>query len=403
MAACRHVVPRLAGTSPKRYPATPSGMEISYGRIPGTCLDCSNGSVRRPGTAFVDVANHRQQRGPDTRHRLDLQQLQPAVGERHRAGRLPCAQQRRQRRRWRSAAAVGGGILLRSRRRGPNITAGGAVHRHLHALRLRRPAAPACRSLEVTSRGRTVPQPNNAQINGALSTFEGFPSMPRIDTLTSTIATRGQWQPVYEYQIGSNLVTGTASCDEGRYVGPLHKSGRRSANRSSLLGAVADFPSGTLTFPVLRGARAPARNTVRPVSGAPAVANGTVIAFKATTRTRRMAWAEPASTTAMSGGQCRENRLFNWSPRHRDRDPETGQALQWPPTFRPSHRSQNAGTASCDSFHRIGHEKAPTRREASTSCRCNPSAGELLAGIGTTNTRCRKTGMPNRLGSFIAS
>jgi Bacterial Ig-like domain (group 3) len=133
---------------------------------------------------------------------------------------------------------------------------------------------------EVTSRGKTVPQPNNAQINGALSTFEEFPSMPRIDTLTSTIATRGQSQPVYEYQIGIDPVTGlpltTKVGTSGLYTNP----GGVLQTGASLLGAVADFPSGTLTFPYYAVPGAPAGTRFDQFPGAPAVANGTVIAFK---------------------------------------------------------------------------------------------------------------------------
>ncbi len=52
-------------------------------------------------------------------------------------------------------------------------------------------------------RGEPVPAPNNT---GA--TFNEFPSIPRIDTRWRTIATRGQSQPVLEYQIGEVPGTG---------------------------------------------------------------------------------------------------------------------------------------------------------------------------------------------------
>ena len=51
--------------------------------------------------------------------------------------------------------------------------------------------------VSIAVRGSTVPQPNNTA-----ATFNEFPSVPRIDATSNMIATRGQSQPVLEYQIG---------------------------------------------------------------------------------------------------------------------------------------------------------------------------------------------------------
>ena len=133
---------------------------------------------------------------------------------------------------------------------------------------------------EITARGKTVPQPNNALINGELATFNEYPSTPRIDMMTSTIATRGQSTPVYEYQIGVDPVTGlpltTKIGTSGIYTNP----GGVLRTGASLLGAVLDFPSGTPTFPYYAVPGAPAGTRFDQFPGGPAVTNGTVIAFK---------------------------------------------------------------------------------------------------------------------------
>ena len=71
----------------------------------------------------------------------------------------------------------------------------------------------------MTARGSTVPQPNNTD-----ATFNEFPSIPRIDAKSSMIATRGQSQPVLEYQTGVDPLTGdpvtTRGGTSGIYTNP---------------------------------------------------------------------------------------------------------------------------------------------------------------------------------------
>jgi len=133
---------------------------------------------------------------------------------------------------------------------------------------------------EITARGKTVPQPNNALINGALAKFEEFPSTPRIDALSPTIATRGQSQPVYEYQVGIDPTTGLPLTTKVGTSGVYTNPGGLLVTGASLLGAVTDFPSGTVTFPYYSVPGAPAGTRFDQFPGAPTVTNGTVIAFK---------------------------------------------------------------------------------------------------------------------------
>lgn len=71
----------------------------------------------------------------------------------------------------------------------------------------------------IAVRGDEVPAPNNT---GA--TFNEFPSIPRIDASSDMIATRGQSQPVLEYQVGIDSLTGepvtTRGGTSGIYTNP---------------------------------------------------------------------------------------------------------------------------------------------------------------------------------------
>ncbi len=134
--------------------------------------------------------------------------------------------------------------------------------------------------VEITARGKTVPQPNNALINGALSSFMEFPSTPRIDILSATVATRGQSQPVYEYQTGIDPATGLPLTTKVGTSGIYTNPGAALITGTSLLGGVTDFPSGVVTFPHYSVPGAPAGTRFDQFPGSPAVTNGTIIAFK---------------------------------------------------------------------------------------------------------------------------
>jgi len=130
--------------------------------------------------------------------------------------------------------------------------------------------------------GDVVPQPNNIE-NPGPAPFNEFPSIPRIDLMTRTIATRGQSRPVWEYAIdalGSTTRIGTS----GIYTTP---GGDGLVTGLSLLGAVTAFETGDLVFPQFQvpGTRPGTRFDQFPgapgVAGAiPGVAGSTAIVFK---------------------------------------------------------------------------------------------------------------------------
>lgn len=130
----------------------------------------------------------------------------------------------------------------------------------------------------VFRRSGAVPQPNNTSTGkgGQFATFNEFPSVPRIDAGSSTIATRGQSTPVWSYMLddGSESRTGTA----GIYVTSSHGMPTTGA---SMLGDV--YEGGIQTFPQFQvpvhGA-VPVGTGFDQFPGSPAVTERTTIVFK---------------------------------------------------------------------------------------------------------------------------
>lgn len=109
-----------------------------------------------------------------------------------------------------------------------------------------------------------VPQPNN---NG--STFNEFPSIPRIDLLTNTIATRGQSQPVWTYTLEDNSETKVGT--SGVYV---MLPGKTTLSGLTQLGVVPGF-----SYFQVPGEPAAAKTKYDQFPGGPAV-SGTKVVFK---------------------------------------------------------------------------------------------------------------------------
>ena len=124
----------------------------------------------------------------------------------------------------------------------------------------------------------TVPQPNNLD-----APFNEFPSIPRIDIGSATIATRGQSRPVWEFAIGYDDATDppteltTRVGTSGVYATP----GGVPTTGASLLGAVADWqPPYTLAFPQYQVPGALAGIRFDQFPGAPGLAGPKTIVFK---------------------------------------------------------------------------------------------------------------------------
>jgi hypothetical protein len=130
----------------------------------------------------------------------------------------------------------------------------------------------------VFRRSGAVPQPNNTTTgkNDQLASFNEFPSVPRIDAGSDTIATRGQSTPVWTYMLadGSETRTGTA----GIYTSSGHGM---PATGASMLGDVVE--GGIQAFPYFQvpvhGA-VPAGTGFDQFPGSPAVTERITIVFK---------------------------------------------------------------------------------------------------------------------------
>jgi len=130
----------------------------------------------------------------------------------------------------------------------------------------------------VFRRSGAVPQPNNTTtgMGGGLASFNEFPSVPRIDAGSDTIATRGQSTPLWTYMLddGSESRTGTS----GIYTSSAHGMPTTGA---SMLGDVVE--GGVQTFPYFQvpvhGA-VPAGTGFDQFPGSPAVTERTTIVFK---------------------------------------------------------------------------------------------------------------------------
>jgi hypothetical protein len=136
----------------------------------------------------------------------------------------------------------------------------------------------------VFRRSGAVPQPNNTTTGkgGQLATFNEFPSVPRIDAGSDTIATRGQSTPVWTYldeKTGTETRTGTS----GIYTSASHGMPTTGA---SLLGDV--YEGGVQTFPYFQvpvhgdalAGYVPAGTGFDQFPGSPAVTERTTIVFK---------------------------------------------------------------------------------------------------------------------------
>ena len=142
----------------------------------------------------------------------------------------------------------------------------------------------------IVERGDEVPQPNNTQTppnSGELASFLEFPSFPRIDADLEIVATRGQHQPVWTYEVGKGEETrvGTA----GVYVA---ENGMLETG-ASLLGAVLDEGSGLPVFPEFSVPGMPEGTRFDQFPGAPSL-DGGMLAFKGN-------FTDPASGVGKTG------------------------------------------------------------------------------------------------------
>ena len=161
-----------------------------------------------------------------------------------------------------------GMVVFRARSKGPNMMSGIYRRDMLTGGVLER----------VADRNTMVPAPNNTTYppDNTLSEFIEFPSIPRISAVAGTIATRGNSQPVWTYQLdGADTKAGTT----GLYM----LLGTNLTTGVSQLGAVPPPTSpvyGVNYFPYMQVPGAPAGTKFDVFPGSPAVADGDIVVFK---------------------------------------------------------------------------------------------------------------------------
>jgi hypothetical protein len=176
-------------------------------------------------------------------------------------------------------------VVIRARSRGGQGDSGGQGvggsgteqgNQPVHGIYTRDMSVLGSRIVRILDRKTEVPQPNNAHYppsNPLLTTFIETPSFPRIDILSNTIATRGNHQPVWIYEVGTDPETGepieTRAGTTGIYTNPFGNL----ITGASKLGAVPDFE-----FFAVPGLDPPTMFDVFP--GAPAVTGDSTIVFK---------------------------------------------------------------------------------------------------------------------------
>ena len=168
-------------------------------------------------------------------------------------------------------------------------------------------AVPASSINIIADRDTDVPQPNNTEypIPGGqgttrLSTFNEFPSFPRIAITANSVATRGNHEPVWTYVIGTDPVTGedieTRVGTTGEYVNlDARDASSTLVTGASLLGAVPEF-SNIFAVP---GVDPTTKFDVFP--GAPAITDAGVIAFKGNYSVDDPASEDPEVTIGKTG------------------------------------------------------------------------------------------------------
>ena len=124
----------------------------------------------------------------------------------------------------------------------------------------------------VADNSTPVPDPNNTSYNGQLATFTQFPSFPRIDMNSDTVAFRGQSQPVWTY----TLTDGTES--RAGTSGVFSNPGGRTITGLGLFGNVPPTPTLDLSYFQVPGAPAGTRFDQFP--GAPAIIDSSTLVFK---------------------------------------------------------------------------------------------------------------------------
>jgi hypothetical protein len=100
-------------------------------------------------------------------------------------------------------------VVIRGRSKGGDASSGaeqgGQPLRGIYARKMGGKASPL---VTVFDTATVVPGPNNTLYQGKPGTFTEFPAFPRIGLDNETMISRAQSKPVFEYQVGTDPITG---------------------------------------------------------------------------------------------------------------------------------------------------------------------------------------------------
>jgi hypothetical protein len=205
-------------------------------------------------------------------------------------------------------------------------------------------------------RGGGVPEPNNSDelssgsgSGGEPSGFREFPSIPRIDSDSEVIATRGNSTPVWTYLLPDGTETRVGT--NGVFVA---WNGER-VTAFSLLGGVRDAATGEVVFPWFSVPDAPEGTRFDVFPGSPSVTGGRYVVTKAN-------WTDPDTSIGKTGIFVRDlrapedmlHRIASSDTVIPGQDPKTPEPVKFGSTSPPSAANGTVVFLGLDS------EEAPT-------------------------------------------
>ncbi len=164
-------------------------------------------------------------------------------------------------------------VVIRARSKGGAASSEDQGRQPLRGIYARHMGRKASQLSVVFDTQTVVPGPNNTLYQDKPGTFTEFPAFPRIGLVNDTMVSRAQSKPVYEYQVGTDPITGEPITTRTGTSGVYAMANGNRVGAMAQLGAVAGFEHFGVP-----GATPGTKFDQFP--GAPAVAKENSVAFK---------------------------------------------------------------------------------------------------------------------------
>lgn len=132
---------------------------------------------------------------------------------------------------------------------------------------------------KLFERGDVVPAPNNVLTNGNPASFNEFPSTPRIDPNSNSVAHRGQHEPVWTYLLADGSETRVGTAGVYAWIPDSTTGALQPYVAASQLGSVVGADQVTPTFPWFSVPATLPNTRFDQFPGSPVV-NGNFVAWK---------------------------------------------------------------------------------------------------------------------------